>query len=197
MKILITGCLGHIGSYLVKNIHKIKKIKKIYLLDNISNNKFFTLSNIKNTNQNKIFIYDNLINPKHLYKIRKVDVVIHLASTTDAQKSVLNKKKYIQNNLGSFNNIVKYCKKTKAKLIHISSTSVYGKQTEFVDEQSKFLNPQSPYAEIKLKEENILFLNPINASRFVNKNFDELSLWWAKKKTFFESNKKTNSLNFR
>ena len=46
MRILITGCLGHIGSYLVENIYKIKKIKKIYLLDNISNNKFFSLSNI-------------------------------------------------------------------------------------------------------------------------------------------------------
>ena len=157
MKVLITGCLGHIGSYLVENIHKIKKIKKIYLLDNISNNKFFILSNIKNTNQKKIFIYEDLINPRHLYKIKNIDVVIHLASTTDAQNSVLNKKKYILNNLGSFNNIIKYCKKTKAKLIHISSTSVYGKQTAYVDEQSKFLNPQSPYAEIKLKEENILF----------------------------------------
>ena len=93
MKVLITGCLGHIGSYLVENIHKIKKIKKIYLLDNISNNKFFTLSNIKNTNQKKIFIYEDLINPKHLYKIKNIDVVIHLASTTDAQNSVLNKKK--------------------------------------------------------------------------------------------------------
>jgi len=72
MRVLITGCLGHIGSYLVENIHKIKKIKKIYLLDNISNNKFFTLSNIKNTNQKKIFIYEDLINPRHLYKIKNI-----------------------------------------------------------------------------------------------------------------------------
>ena len=28
MNLLITGCCGHIGSYLVNNIHKIKKIKK-------------------------------------------------------------------------------------------------------------------------------------------------------------------------
>ena len=45
----------------------------------------------------------------------------------------------------------------------------------------------------KLKRENILFLDPINASRFVNKNFDELSLWWAKK-IFFETNKKQTAL---
>jgi len=30
MKILITGGLGHIGSYLIENIGKIKFVKKIY-----------------------------------------------------------------------------------------------------------------------------------------------------------------------
>ena len=31
MNILITGCCGHIGSYLADNIHKIKKLKKQFL----------------------------------------------------------------------------------------------------------------------------------------------------------------------
>ena len=52
-------------------------------------------------------------------------------------------------------NIINFCKKRKAKLIHISSTSVYGKQASIVDEtcEKKFLKPQSPYADIKLIEE--------------------------------------------
>ena len=43
-------------------------------------------------------------------------------------------------------------------MIHLSSTSVYGKQTEIVDEtcEKKYLKPQSPYAKIKIIEENIL-----------------------------------------
>ena len=53
-------------------------------------------------------------------------------------------------------NIINFCKKRKAKLIHISSTSVYGKQTSIVDEVKKFLKPQSPYADIKLIEEEML-----------------------------------------
>ena len=39
MKILITGALGHIGSYVINDLIKLKKIKKIYLLDNLMNNK--------------------------------------------------------------------------------------------------------------------------------------------------------------
>ena len=39
MNILITGACGHIGSYLTENIYKIKKIKKIYLIDDLKNGK--------------------------------------------------------------------------------------------------------------------------------------------------------------
>ena len=55
-------------------------------------------------------------------------------------------------------NIINFCKIKKAKLIHISSTSVYGKQTSLVDEtcEKKYLKPQSPYADIKLIEEEML-----------------------------------------
>ena len=45
MKILITGGLGHIGSYLLENIDKIKFIKKIYIIDNLSTNRYCSLFN--------------------------------------------------------------------------------------------------------------------------------------------------------
>ena len=35
MKLLITGGLGHIGSFIIKDLVNIKKIKKIYLVDNL------------------------------------------------------------------------------------------------------------------------------------------------------------------
>ena len=46
--------------------------------------------------------------------------------------------------------------KKNAKLIHLSSTSVYGHSTKTVDENFKNLEPRSPYAEEKLMEENYL-----------------------------------------
>ena len=50
------------------------------------------------------------------------------------------------------------CIKHNTKLIHLSSTSVYGVSGNLVDEKSK-IKPQSPYAEVKLIEENLLKLN--------------------------------------
>tara|TARA_B100000900_G_scaffold20746_1_gene16162 strand:- start:670 stop:1602 length:933 start_codon:yes stop_codon:yes gene_type:complete len=174
MNIIITGCLGHIGSYLIKNIDKIKKIKKVYLIDNISNNKITALSCLKKSKLKKFFIYDDLSNPNDLFSIKNVDSIIHLASITDAQQSILKKKDYIKNNLGSFENIIKYCKKNKSKLIHISSTSVYGDPNKIVDEESKFLIPQSPYAAIKLKEEKIL-KNLNNKIKYISLRFGTIA----------------------
>ena len=51
MKILITGACGHIGSYLIENLYKIKKVKKAILVDNLKSNCYSSLFNIK---KNKI-----------------------------------------------------------------------------------------------------------------------------------------------
>ena len=172
MKILITGGLGHIGSYLLENIDKIKLIKKIYIIDNLSTNRYNSLFNLPKTNK-KIYFYQNDLSLKNALKnFKKVDVVLNLASLTDAEGSLKIKNKIYRNNLGIFDNILRYCKKNSSKLIHISSTSVYGEQRGLVDENCKKLKPKSPYAEIKVKEENILKKNKI---RFVSYRFGTIS----------------------
>ena len=156
MKILITGGLGHIGSHFLQNIYKIKKVKEIYIIDNLLTNRYSTLFNYK-INNKKIFFYKVDLDLKDsLKKFKRVDIVLNLASITDAEGSLKIKNKINKNNLGIFNNVLQYCKKNSSKLIHISSTSVYGEQKGLVNENCKNLRPKSPYAEIKLKEENIL-----------------------------------------
>ena len=46
MNLLITGALGHIGSYYLTHVHKIKNINKIYVIDKI-NEKILNLINLK------------------------------------------------------------------------------------------------------------------------------------------------------
>ena len=48
MKILVTGGMGHIGSKLVDKLTNDKKIKKILIIDNFSNNKENTILFLKN-----------------------------------------------------------------------------------------------------------------------------------------------------
>jgi len=160
MKVLITGACGHIGSFVAENIHKIKSISKVILIDNLKSNRFNSLYNLERKNNLSFFLRD-LNNLKTLNDFHNVDVIIHCASMTNAEKSFGKEKEMYKNNLNCLKTVMKYCKNRNTKLIHLSSTSVYGKQTDLVDEncEKKFLRPQSPYAEIKLIEEKLLKKN--------------------------------------
>ncbi len=158
MKLLITGACGHIGSYLVENVFKLKKIKEVVLIDNFNTNRYHVLFNLNK--KIKFFFYEIDLSTSKLDKIKKVDYVIHCASHTNAEASFSKKKEMYRNNINCMKNIINYCKRSKAKLVHISSTSVYGKQVKIVNEDDeKLLKPQSPYADIKLIEEKLLKKN--------------------------------------
>ena len=157
MNLLITGCCGHIGSYVAQNIHKIKKIKKTILVDNIKSNRFCSLFNLKKKSNLKFYLRD-IDKLNSLNDFKNIDYVIHCASMTNAEKSFGKEKQMYKNNIDCLKTVIKFCKKNEAKLFHLSSTSVYGKQTDLVDEncEKKYLKPQSPYADIKLIEERML-----------------------------------------
>ena len=168
MNILITGGLGHIGSHFIDSINKIKKINQIYVIDNNSNNRINSLFNFKKKNIN--LILDDACNQKCFKRIKhKIDIIIHLAYTKNAEASIKNKKKVYNNNFGSFKNITQYAKKNSCKLIHISSTSVYGSQEKIIGESCKDLKPQSPYADVKLLEEK--YLRKINNFSYISLRF--------------------------
>ncbi len=158
MRLLITGACGHIGSYVSEHAHKIKKLKEIILIDNFNTQRYSSLFNL--SKKKKFSFYNLDLSSSNLNKFKKVDYVIHCASHTNAQGSFKIKKEMFRNNLSCMKNIINYCNKNKSRLIHLSSTSVYGKQATIVSEDDNhLLKPQSPYAEIKLIEENLLKKN--------------------------------------
>lgn len=159
-KILITGALGHIGSKLIRDLPKILKNAKITMVDNFSTQRFSSLFNLRKNNKYKFYEIDlSLINKQELEKIiKKNDIVIHLAAITDAANSFKNQKLVEKNNLNGTKIITNICAEQNKKLIFISTTSVYGTQANTVDENCRKyeLQPQSPYAVTKLKEENVI-----------------------------------------
>ena len=109
MKLLITGACGHIGSYLIEQVHKIKKIKEVILIDNFNAQRYNSLFNLNKKLKFSFFNIDLSIN--RLDNFKKVNYVIHCASHTNAQGSFSIKKEMFRNNIACMKNIVNYCKK--------------------------------------------------------------------------------------
>lgn len=155
MNILITGALGHIGSHFMDSINKIKKIKQVYIIDNNSNNRINSFFKFK---KKKIKLILKDLCDYNCFKTinHRIDIVLHLASITNAEASIKDKNRVYNNNFNSFKNIIKFAKINNSKFIHISSTSVYGSRDKIISENCRELKPQSPYADVKLLEEKYL-----------------------------------------
>ena len=85
-------------------------------------------------------------------------VVVHLAAITDAAGSFDKASQVEANNYQATLKVAEACVAMGARLIAMSSTSVYGTQNAVVSEDCSpdELKPQSPYATTKLKEEALV-----------------------------------------
>ena len=114
MNILITGGLGHIGSFFLKNLKKIKNLENVYVIDANFGNNFNSLYK-KNINKKINFYLEDILD-FDFNKIKKIDYILHLASHTNAENSLGKKKIYYNNNFNIFKkicNVAKNLEKTK------------------------------------------------------------------------------------
>jgi len=157
VKIVITGALGHIGSQLIREIPTTYPGAEIVMIDNLLTQRYCSLFNLP-VNSSYRFLEADVLNIDLSTVVKGADVVLHFAAITDAASSFDNKEQVEYVNYNATVKVVQACKERKCPMIHISSTSVYGTQNEVVDENcsDEELQPQSPYAEAKLKEEKYL-----------------------------------------
>jgi len=157
LKIIVTGAIGHIGSYIIRDLGVFFPGSNIVMIDNMMTQRFPSLFNLP-PHANYRFIEGD-VNQMNLRSVFvDADVVIHLAAITDAAGSIDKAEELEANNFQSTYRVAEACIETDASLIAISSTSVYGTQNDKVDENclESELQPQSPYATTKLKEEELI-----------------------------------------
>ena len=131
-RLLITGGLGHIGSKLIHSIEP-GQFDEIMIVDNLSTMRYSSFFNLPNGVNYKFFDEDILeIDFNKL--LESIDVVIHLAAITDATNSFHIKDQIKAVNYLGTKKLAEVCIAQNVKLIFPSTTSVYGQQSEIVDE---------------------------------------------------------------
>lgn len=156
-KIVVCGALGHIGSRLIRSIPEQQPGIEIVLLDNLSSQRYSSLFNLPD-HKNYRFFEKDVLTDDLAPMFDGADVVVQLAALTNAAGSFEIREKLERENYLATERVAQACLRTGSALINISSTSVYGTQKDVVDEDcgDEDLQPQSPYAETKLREEKLL-----------------------------------------
>lgn len=172
-KIVVCGALGHIGSRLIRMIPEQHPGIEIVLLDNLSSQRYSSLFNLPGDGSYR-FIEKDVLTADLAPVFDGAGVVVQLAALTNAAGSFDIREKLERENYLATERVAQACLRTGSALINISSTSVYGTQKDIVDEDcgEEDLQPQSPYAETKLREERLLAgLGRSDGLRFVTFRF--------------------------
>jgi UDP-glucose 4-epimerase len=155
MKILITGGAGYVGTKLVKQLTKLKKVKKVVVFDNLSRGNFNLFLGSPIVCGEKIeFVQGDILDSRLLKKtLTDVDVVYHLAANVTTPFANTDPHFYEQiNHWGTAELVYAIEESDVRNLIHLSSTSVYGTTDDIVDEDSR-LNPDTFYGVSKMRAE--------------------------------------------
>jgi UDP-glucose 4-epimerase len=157
MKIVVTGALGHIGSALIRNLPLHFPDADIVMLDNMMTQRYASLFDLPVVGRYQ-FVEADVRTTDLRQVVDGAHVVIHLAAITDAAGTFDRAAELEANNFNGTTKIAEACRNAGARLIHLSSTSVYGTQNAVVSEDcaADELKPQSPYATTKLKEETFV-----------------------------------------
>lgn len=156
MKLLVTGALGHIGSQFVRELNG-GEFEEVLLLDNLATQRYCSLFDLPKGIPFR-FVEADICADELDRHFAGIDAVVHLAAVTDAAGSFERKDQVERVNYEGVKRVAEACARAHSKLVFISTTSVYGTQKDVVDEQcsAEELKPQSPYAESKLRAEQLL-----------------------------------------
>lgn len=153
MKVLVLGGAGYIGSHTVYEL--IAQSIQVVVIDSLET------GFIKAVNPAAVFYKGDIKDIKFMNSVLKkepdIDVVIHLAESSQVSESMDDPLKYYDNNLNGTMNVLKVLISHGIDKIVISSTAAaYGNIDDSRAKESDIAEPMNVYGETKLSTEKML-----------------------------------------
>ncbi|XP_065858923.1 bifunctional UDP-glucose 4-epimerase and UDP-xylose 4-epimerase 1-like [Euphorbia lathyris] len=160
--ILVTGGAGFIGTHTVLQL--LKEGFRVSIIDNLDNSVTQAVDRVRELvgpqlSQKLEFVEGDLRNKHDLEKLfsrTKFDAVIHFAGLKAVGESVVNPRRYFDNNLIGTINLYEIMAKYKCKkMVFSSSATVYGQPEKMPCLEDFELRAMNPYGRTKLFLEEI------------------------------------------
>ncbi len=158
MKILITGALGYVGSFLTEELFKELNNIQLFGIDNFSNIRSTQVPSRLHFTKLDL---SNFTETQNYFSGHAFDVVIHLAGLVYVHDSFLDSELYKLHNLIATDNLVKICRlRNINKVIFASTSTLYQAPNDHSQlTEESILDPLNPYGQTKLNCEELILKN--------------------------------------
>ncbi len=151
MKILVTGSEGFIGSHLTEELLKQGHQVRAFILYNSFNSWGWLEDLPKNLKKNLDVFMGDIRDPNGVREaVAGCDSIIHLAALIAIPFSYHSPDSYIDTNIKGTLNIIQAAKELDIKVIHTSTSEVYGTADYIPINEDHPLKGQSPYSASKI-----------------------------------------------
>jgi len=158
MKILVTGCLGFIGSYFVKYLlHNYYYIEVIGLGRNSNQKNKKRLESAWNDKRFNMY-YADFAKDDITDAFKDVDVVVHFGAKTFVNYSIRDPSPFIQSNIVGTYKILEEVRKSRTieHYFQVSTDEVYGSILKGAYKEDSRPNPTNPYAASKMAADSLV-----------------------------------------
>lgn len=156
-KILVTGAGGFIGSHLTEELVKIGANVRVFVHYN-SRNDWGLLEFLSSNVKSEIDVISGDIQDNNAVRraVKDIDVVFHLAALIGIPYSYIAPESYINTNIKGTLNVMQACLDEEIeKVVHTSTSEVYGTAKYVPIDEKHPLQGQSPYSASKIGADKI------------------------------------------
>jgi NAD dependent epimerase/dehydratase len=151
-KVLVTGAAGFIGSHLVESLARDGAEVRAFVRYN-SRNDYGWLEQLDDALSDEVEIFrGDLTNPEAVSNaVRDCDTIFHLGALIPIPYSYQHPREFVAANVAGTLNVLEACRREPVRrIVHTSTSEVYGTALRVPIDEEHPLNAQSPYAATKI-----------------------------------------------